>query len=145
MIRLLLTLIPLSWGAVNDPLVVYREQAREVIKSISCGGCHTPGLATTNAKALKIYNLAAPYWTASMTDRQLTAFQRRIRTQMTTEEMKELGQSPNPPLPTAEQIRIVSQFIEKEVQQRRQVPGERFRQLQATKYPEFYKAFASGL
>ena len=80
-----------------------------------------------------------------MTDRQLTDFQRRMRTQMTTEEMKELGRTPNPPLPSADQVRLVTRFVEMEMNHRKLEPLERFRQMQATRFPDFYKTFATGL
>ena len=79
-----------------------------------------------------------------MTDKQLAAFQRRMRTQMTVEEMRLMGGEPNPPLPSGDQIRIVSEFIELEIRDRHRDPMQRFRQLQQTQFPAFYKTFASG-
>src|ERR1700722_2150839 len=117
----------IAWGAPED-LTILREQSREIVKVISCGGCHTPNLATTKRKALKVYNLAAPFWTASMTDRQLTDFLRRLKTQNTLEEMKESGIRPTKGSATQEQIHLVSAFIDKELQNRKMDPTGRFRQ-----------------
>ncbi len=118
--------------AAPEDLTILREQAREVVKVITCGGCHTPGLSSAKPGALKIYNLHAPYWTATMSDRQLTDFKRRIVAQDSSRA-------------TPRQIQILSNFIDKEISNRAQDPTERFRQLQETKYPDFYKVFSSGV
>jgi hypothetical protein len=138
-----LAMSPVVWGAPHD-VTVLREQSREIIKVISCGGCHTPDLSTTKRNALEVYNLAAPFWTASMTDRQLLDFLRRLKTQETIEEMRESGIDPTRGSASKEQIRIVSSFIDKEMQNRKLDPTTRFRQLQETQFPEFHSLFSPG-
>jgi predicted metal-binding protein len=54
------------------------EPARDVLAHATCGGCHRPGLPTTNARALKIFNLNDPVWYAAMTDDQLRSLRTRI-------------------------------------------------------------------
>ena len=67
-----------------------------------------------------------------MSDRQLTDFKRRIVAQDSSRA-------------TPRQIQILSNFVDKELNNRALDPTERFRQLQATKYPDFYKVFSSGI
>lgn len=112
--------------AVPEDLTVIQEQAREVMKVHTCGGCHTPGLASAKEGALKVYNLGAPFWAATMSDRQLPDFQRRFKAQEGV---------------SAEHKRVVIGFIDKEIRNRREDSSLRFRQLQESKFPDFYKMF----
>ena len=56
----------------------WAEPARDVLSNAKCGGCHRPGLPTSNPRALAIFNLHDPVWYAPMTDEQLLSLRRRI-------------------------------------------------------------------
>jgi hypothetical protein len=133
----LIYLLAGSAHAAPDGMMIFREQAREIVKSISCGGCHTPFLPTTKERALKVYNLAAPYWSATMTDRQLADFKSRLKGATTIEQG---GRTPG--TPSEAQLQTLLKFVEKEQASRRADPTERFRQLQETKFPDFYQLFS---
>ena len=53
------------------------EPARDVLVP-ACGSCHRPGLPTTNAGALAVFNLHEPVWYKTMTNDQLRGMRRRI-------------------------------------------------------------------
>jgi predicted metal-binding protein len=61
--------------APTNPFV---EPARDVLAHAACGNCHRPGLPTSNARALKIFNLHEPVWYAAMTDDQLRSLKSRV-------------------------------------------------------------------
>lgn len=56
----------------------WAEPARDVLVQ-ACGSCHRPGLPTSNARALKVFNLHDPVWYGAMSDDQLRGLSRRIQ------------------------------------------------------------------
>jgi len=63
--------------ALERPSNPWAEPARDVLVQ-SCGSCHRPGLATSNPRALAVFNLHDTVWYAAMTDDQVRELQRRI-------------------------------------------------------------------
>ncbi|HEX4824712.1 MAG TPA: hypothetical protein VFV19_10380 [Candidatus Polarisedimenticolaceae bacterium] len=70
---------PAAPAAATAPANPWVEPARDVLAQASCGGCHRPGLPTTNARALKIFNLHDPVWYGTMTDGQLLSLRDRVQ------------------------------------------------------------------
>lgn len=141
---MILALVVFLFSAHGADLFVEREQARGIMKQVSCGGCHTPGLTTTNVRALKVYNLNETYWTSTLNDRQLGGVRFRLSSGMTPEERREMRVTSGHPEPTLEQKKILLAFIDKEIANRRKEPLDRFRHLQKSKNPEFFKLFPKG-
>jgi predicted metal-binding protein len=70
---------PAAVAAVSpSPSNPFVEPARDVLAHAMCGNCHRPGLPTSNARALKIFNLHDPVWYAAMTDEQLRSLKSRV-------------------------------------------------------------------
>ena len=119
--------------ATPDELIQLRKETQHIVQTVRCGSCHTPGLPTTNEKALKIYNLSSPFWSATMSDRQLRDFLRRVKDKpMEPDKEKDFS---------ANELKTVETFVQNELLFRRDHPNDRFREVQSTKYSEAYKVF----
>jgi hypothetical protein len=57
-------------AAPKETIAPARDAARLVLEK-HCGGCHRPDQPTANEKALKVYDLSEPDWSARMSDTQL--------------------------------------------------------------------------
>ena len=55
------------------------ERAREVLKAQRCGGCHDSTVSTENQRALAVYDLVEPRWSARMSDGQLPKLLTRLK------------------------------------------------------------------
>lgn len=110
---------------VSQELVEIRQQTKSLLSQRHCFNCHSPEGKRPLDRAMKVYNLGRENWFNSMSDRQLTEFQRRILDKMSPEELKEMGGSPKEPPLANQQKRLVRRFVELELENRRVNPLER--------------------
>ena len=116
-----------------------REKIRQLVNTRHCVNCHTPNLPTAMPGALHVYDLSKANWFATMSDRQLNDFKRRMKDTLSPAELKEtLGNSNEKPL-LASQKKIVDDFVVEELAYRKSAPRDRFKEQQAEKYPEVLK------
>lgn len=77
--------------AVSEVRVRETPEADTALRVMSenCGKCHSPGLPTTDAKALAVFDLAEKPWYGRVTDERLAKIVKRIRgTKQISEEDK---------------------------------------------------------
>ena len=65
--------------ALPPDLREIRQQARQLLQQKSCTGCHTPGLFTSQQRALDIYDLSKESWISSIQDLKLDSLITRAK------------------------------------------------------------------
>jgi hypothetical protein len=64
-------------GAPRDERLALRDDARLILER-HCGSCHIPDYPTALPRALAVFNLREPDWSARMTDAQLHSAEWRL-------------------------------------------------------------------
>ena len=97
----------------NAPLLrTLRDQARLVLET-HCGSCHLPGLTTSLAGALAVYDLSTVEWAASMSERQMRDAEARLASGLAPG-----GQDGTPIVVSSEEQAIVKAYFDGELARR---------------------------
>jgi hypothetical protein len=100
----------------KDEFVRLEHRALQII-TYHCGVCHTPGLKTSNPRALKVYDLSeGENWWKKLTRSRLMKSRTMLsnRTSATKAELEEnfFGSKFKARSPTPEELHLYSQFID---------------------------------
>ncbi len=115
---LALIIVGRSAFAASPELVEVRNTTKQLLSERHCYNCHSPEGAKPLGRAMKVFNLSHSEWFASMTNRQLTEFQRRMLEQLSPEELKEVGGNPKEPRLTPLQENAIKHFVQLEKKER---------------------------
>ncbi|MGZ3686818.1 MAG: hypothetical protein ACXWP5_12700 [Bdellovibrionota bacterium] len=115
----MLALVALLFASTNLhaaqlPDLSLREKARHVLQ-VHCGACHIPYTPTSQKNALRVFDLSAEDWSATMSERQLENALARMkdRERMSKSELAEVvpRSIAPPPNPSAGEVELIRRFV----------------------------------
>lgn len=129
----ILVVFPKLADAVPTDLQELRESTRSLVMSRSCVNCHTPGGVGSRGRILDIYNLKNTYWSSSMDDKRLQAFENRMNDQATPQDLPKTAKNLNQQPLSKRERSLISSFVNAELEFRKSFPQERQREIEQNK------------